>query len=139
MVDGEYMILTDRSRCQTAGCLGYALNFDLLCPSCKQDRKDKRNARLRKLERKDTRTPAEQGYDKHWRKISKVYRMRRPLCELCKASMSKVVDHILPIKDGGGNEESNLQALCHKCHNSKTFKQNPSNKKRSDPNTVDVY
>lgn len=32
-----------------------------------------------------------------------------------------VADHVLPIKDGGARLiESNLQALCVPCHNSKT-------------------
>jgi 5-methylcytosine-specific restriction protein A len=30
------------------------------------------------------------------------------------------VDHILPVHKGGTDEDDNLQALCHECHESKT-------------------
>jgi len=60
-----------------------------------------------------------------WRKISKGYRKKYPLCKHCLdkgiTTPSAVVDHIQPIDKGGDKFNSfNLQALCHKCHNRKT-------------------
>ena len=62
-----------------------------------------------------------------WRKVSKGYRKRHPLCKHCeeagRVTPSAVVDHIKPIDKGGDKwNSSNLQALCHKCHNKKSAK-----------------
>ena len=46
--------------------------------------------------------------------------MGEPLCRLCSAAgkivPAAVVDHILPIADGGTHEQSNLMPLCKRCH-----------------------
>ena len=52
-----------------------------------------------------------------------------PLCVHCVkedvVTPADVVDHITPIKQGGAElDESNLQGLCHKCHNKKTYYEN---------------
>jgi 5-methylcytosine-specific restriction protein A len=43
-----------------------------------------------------------------------------PLCAHCLACGIVVpatdVHHLVPRRDGGSDEESNLQALCHACH-----------------------
>jgi 5-methylcytosine-specific restriction protein A len=51
--------------------------------------------------------------------------LEQPLCVLClgreRYVQATVVDHVLPIKDGGERFEScNLQSLCVSCHNRKT-------------------
>jgi len=42
------------------------------------------------------------------------------LCEQCKSegrlTAAEEVHHILPLADGGTNDESNLMALCKSCH-----------------------
>lgn len=38
-----------------------------------------------------------------------------PLCAECGQPATEV-HHIKMVIEGGGNEESNLQALCHQCH-----------------------
>ena len=47
-----------------------------------------------------------------------------PLCRLCleagRTSPSEVVDHIRPLSEGGSDERSNKQALCHSCHDAKS-------------------
>jgi 5-methylcytosine-specific restriction protein A len=41
-------------------------------------------------------------------------------CVLCKTAAATEVDHITPLEQGGSNDESNLQGLCHECHAAKT-------------------
>lgn len=41
-------------------------------------------------------------------------------CAMCGSTDSLELDHILPYMNGGTDDESNLQWLCHKCHASKT-------------------
>lgn len=60
-----------------------------------------------------------------WRKLREKVLKERPLCEQCRRegriTPAKVVDHIIPIVKGGAPlDESNLQPLCHKCHNKKS-------------------
>ncbi len=38
------------------------------------------------------------------------------MCALCKTAAATEVDHIVPLEQGGSNDELNLQALCRKCH-----------------------
>jgi 5-methylcytosine-specific restriction protein A len=60
-----------------------------------------------------------------WRKLSKNYKLKHPLCVHCKergiVTPSQVTDHKRPIDKGGAKwDSSNFQALCHRCHNKKT-------------------
>lgn len=59
-------------------------------------------------------------YGKEWRKIRELYRSRHPLCEMClkegRYVPAELVHHILPLKEGGTNEEGNLMSLCSSCH-----------------------
>lgn len=47
-----------------------------------------------------------------------------PLCVLCLAegrtTLATDVDHIVPRREGGSDEASNLQSLCHSHHSQKT-------------------
>lgn len=60
-----------------------------------------------------------------WRKLSKDYKQRHPVCELKDCTQpSYYTDHIMPISEGGPKlYESNLQALCKSCNAKKTQKQ----------------
>lgn len=51
------------------------------------------------------------------------------LCNMCNNLLdaSYEVDHIKPLYKGGGNEVSNLQALCRNCHGNKTIYDKLSN------------
>lgn len=77
-------------------------------------------------------------YNKEWRKYSYQYRCDNPQCVECKANIHPkdgnrlgVVDHIRAVDEGKTAEErfklmwdrSNHQALCIKCHNSKSGKE----------------
>lgn len=69
----------------------------------------------------------------NWRKLRKWWVNRNPLCVMCekegKLVAVQVVDHIVPIKMGGEElSSSNLQSLCHSCHNKKTRLENSKKK-----------
>lgn len=52
---------------------------------------------------------------------------RHPLCVECQAKGMVVaaaeVDHIVPLADGGTNDDENLQSLCKSCHSRKTARE----------------
>lgn len=59
-------------------------------------------------------------YDERWRRIRAQTLQAEPLCRLClaggKTVSATVVDHIVPLADGGTHAQSNLQPLCKRCH-----------------------
>jgi len=50
--------------------------------------------------------------------------LRDPLCKHCLRKGVTIaaveVDHIVPVEQGGSDDDSNLQGLCHDCHAAKT-------------------
>ena len=48
-------------------------------------------------------------------KAKNAYKADKPYCEVCGEPM-KDVHHIIPVKDGGTNDEDNLICLCRSCH-----------------------
>jgi len=60
-----------------------------------------------------------------WRKIRELYLSKHPLCEHCLEIDLLVpateVHHIVPVSEGGGDEDANLMSLCKACHSSKTL------------------
>ena len=65
----------------------------------------------------------QRGYTNQWARISKDYLMRHPVCVVC-GHPSQETDHIIPLRRGGADEESNYQALCKPCHSRKTQREN---------------
>ncbi|WP_442861897.1 HNH endonuclease [Burkholderia sp. WTPI3] len=70
---------------------------------------------------------AELGFYKSlaWQQCRAAYLRSHPLCLQCSSRgltvAARVVDHIVPIKDGGARLDwVNLQSLCTSCHNRKT-------------------
>jgi len=68
---------------------------------------------------------AERGYDARWRRLRDAHLAREPLCRMCRhsglVSAAALVDHIVPIADGGAVlDDDNLQSLCRGCHDKKT-------------------
>jgi 5-methylcytosine-specific restriction protein A len=65
-----------------------------------------------------------------WRKLRMVVLRENPLCVHCLGEgftkEADVVDHIIPVKkwEEGRLDISNLQGLCHSCHNRKTYHEN---------------
>jgi len=61
-----------------------------------------------------------------WRKLRQYHITRNPLCKSCGDSgltiVADVVDHIEEIRDNPQRrlDTTNLQSLCHSCHNRKT-------------------
>lgn len=63
-----------------------------------------------------------------WVRVREAYRKRNPLCCECmkegRITPMKIVDHIIPVKDGGAMFDfNNLQSLCQEHHNRKTGKE----------------
>ena len=69
-------------------------------------------------------------YGSAWQKVRARYAASHPYCELCysRGIMTKFTDgkddygrsqeihHIIPLVDGGTNDEKNLMSLCRSCH-----------------------
>jgi 5-methylcytosine-specific restriction protein A len=59
-------------------------------------------------------------YGRAWKKVRARFLSQHPLCEQCKKAgrltPAEEVHHVLPLADGGTNDESNLMALCKSCH-----------------------
>lgn len=59
-------------------------------------------------------------YDERWKRIRSQTLQSEPLCRLClaggKTVPATVVDHIVPLAEGGTHESGNLQPLCKRCH-----------------------
>ena len=71
---------------------------------------------------KDARESASQrGYGVRWRRIRLKHLQGDPLCSMCagagRITAATEVHHILPLKQGGTHNASNLQSLCKACHN----------------------
>jgi 5-methylcytosine-specific restriction endonuclease McrA len=69
-----------------------------------------------------SRPPIHKFYQsRQWKKLRAWFIRSNPLCGLC-GDVAQIVDHILPIEQGGGTMDvSNLQSLCKSCHNKKHF------------------
>ena len=87
----------------------------------------------------DTKTSSssERGYGWEWRKLRlKVLHRDKGLCKTClvrgQITVATEVDHIIAKANGGTDDESNLQALCHSCHAKKT-NQEKANTHKSTP------
>ena len=63
-----------------------------------------------------------------WKLASVAKRIKDPLCQVCKAigivTPATEVDHIIPISQGGTNDDNNLQSICNACHRNKTKAEN---------------
>ena len=74
--------------------------------------------------RDDRASAASRGYDSRWRKQRAAYLRHHPLCVMCDAhgvaTPATLVDHIVPLADGGTHAVDNLQSLCVQCHARKT-------------------
>lgn len=79
-------------------------------------------AKARRATEGFTRSPGNRArYGRSWRKARDAYATAHPFCERCfeEGRMTPLdeVHHILPVEEGGGDEEGNLMSLCRSCHN----------------------
>ena len=83
-------------------------------------------AAAKKSYEKTRETATARGYTHRWRKASKAYLARNPLCVKCQefgnVTPATVTDHIVPHKGDADLfwNPGNWQALCKRCHNIKT-------------------
>jgi 5-methylcytosine-specific restriction protein A len=58
-----------------------------------------------------------------------------PLCARCKAlglvTLATQRDHIIPLEEGGRDDDSNVQGLCHDCHDVKSKAERVRGQRRS--------
>lgn len=57
------------------------------------------------------------SYGNEWRKISKQFLAKHPICEICGVNKAVLSHHIVERADGGSDDEENLLACCSMCHN----------------------
>lgn len=101
--------------CSVHGCPGRAVRRG----RCETHAKEA-DARYR-AQHPDTRpSAAARGYGAEWKEIRKAFLKMHPLCANGDGKQAKHVDHIKALAQGGGNDPSNLRALCHSCHSTKT-------------------
>lgn len=56
-----------------------------------------------------------------WKELSARYKAHNPICAACGVEATMYTDHITPLSQGGEPYAlSNLQPLCHGCHQAKT-------------------
>lgn len=74
----------------------------------------------------DRLSATKRGYNSKWRRLSKQYLRKHPMCARCMQQgryvPATVVDHIIPHRGDSALmwDESNWQALCKPCHDKKT-------------------
>jgi 5-methylcytosine-specific restriction protein A len=71
-------------------------------------------------------TAHSRGYGAAWQKLrADILRRDENMCQVCadsgRVSVATEVDHIIPKVEGGTDDPSNLQAICHTCHEGKTM------------------
>ena len=83
-------------------------------------------SRIAMLDRRPGATERTRG--SAWMKTRERWLRAHPLCVECerqgRASAATQLDHIIPLGDGGADDESNYQSLCEPCHKSKTAEEN---------------
>jgi 5-methylcytosine-specific restriction protein A len=103
--------------CAYKDCPGLASPGDRFCPIHKKI-ETKRYNQLAKIEGKN------RAYwsSARWRRIREGFLKKHPFCIVCGEAATQV-DHIVPVRLGGSDDESNLQSFCIRHHSSKTAKE----------------
>jgi 5-methylcytosine-specific restriction protein A len=111
------MPIKPKHPCNRPGCP--ALTYERLCPDHKREHNRRFDA---------TRgTTKQRGYAGTWPARRKRWLALHSLCETCEANGLVVaateVDHVIPLAQGGADDESNYSSKCHPCHSRKTAKE----------------
>ena len=97
--------------CAHPGCS--ALTYTVFCPV-----HEKQDARAYEKYKRDPDT--RKRYGRAWQHIRDLYIAAHPLCEQCadagRITPAREVHHIIPLTEGGSNDDNNLLALCTVCH-----------------------
>ena len=105
-------------------CAEHAIAGRHYCESCCAKIDAEREAKRQKYEKERQKihgTAAARGYDYKWNKVASFVRRTEPICRMCKNKLAEMVDHVVPLKQGGERLAlDNLQPLCNKCHVAKT-------------------
>jgi len=112
--------------CNQPGCS--ELTSDRYCKNHMKDHEFRKKSHKRCYD-KNRGSASSRGYDSKWRKASKSFLRKNPLCVECAregtTTPATVVDHIIPHK---GNtkifwDKNNWQGLCKRHHDIKTVKE----------------
>ena len=118
--------------CRSPGCaeLVYDRRARGLCVRHVRERSAKQGARARRRNFTDDDRKRDNWYSSSdWRRLRRSFISRNPLCVDCFSRgfvrKADVVDHIVERKDDDSLrlDSSNLQSLCHSCHNTKSAEQ----------------
>lgn len=77
-----------------------------------------------------------------WQRVRTLVLAAEPLCRICsregRVVVATVVDHIVPLADGGTDDTDNLQPLCKPCHDRKTLRESvaPRQRRRGRGSTI---
>jgi len=89
-----------------------------LCPEltpggyCKTHRKEIETRRRQRETWRD--------YGPEWQKVRRRILQLEPACRIC-GQDATVVDHIVPLQEGGTHAPENLRPLCKSCHDRRTY------------------
>ena len=92
------------------------------CPKLTDGRfcEEHAKAEAKRYEKYDRDPAVRRRYGRAWKRIRDRYVHKHPLCEQCLKEGRYVaveeVHHIVPLAEGGSNDESNLMSLCRSCH-----------------------
>lgn len=95
------------TRCATPGCA--ELTHTARCAKHASETQARRQA-------KET----WRDYGAQWQQTRKKVLRAEPGCRFCQNPATDV-DHIIPLKDGGTHDLSNLRPLCKSCHSRRTY------------------
>ena len=94
------------------------------CPELVKSGRCARHARERTRELNARRiVPTSHYLTPAWRALRRGVLKRDPICVDCGAAMSREVDHVVAVIDGGADELSNLRGLCKRCHSRRTMRE----------------
>ncbi len=126
------MLRSCNVRCRASGCKGLTKHPSGYCDAHSSMRYHRGNAGA------GNDAEAHALYNsRKWRAWSRAHRAANPLCinySKCRG-FAQVVDHIKQISDGGNQwDKSNMQSMCHRCHN---VKRSGESRKDSDSKAED--